>query len=233
MRTSLWAPKTCRRLDAYRISPSKLARPSRQASRPHLTTYASTLFLRHMSKSAMETPERMSDDDEVHFHIIEKVEDMGRYCPGGYHPVSIGDRWHDRYRVLDKLGHGSYSTVWLARDERLDRLVAVKVCTADASQRESEVLALLKKSSSGDSNESVMRGRDMIPSLLDTFRLDGPHGTHTCNVTDFNRFSLAEARRKSWGMPMPLQVARAMAAQFVLAAAYMHHKGYVHGGALL
>ena len=95
-----------------------------------------------MSKSAWATSEgiKAENKDEVFFHAIEDAESMGRYCPGGYHPVSIGDRWHDRYRVVDKLGHGSYSTVWLAGDERLGRLVAVKVCTADATQRESEVL---------------------------------------------------------------------------------------------
>lgn len=171
----------------------------------------------------------MSDDDDVYFHAIEGVEEMGRYCPGGYHPVSILDRLHGRYRVVHKLGHGSYSTVWLARDERLQRLVAVKVCTADASQREPEILSLLEKSSSVS---SVISGRDLLPLLLDTFHLDGPHGTHTCIVTEFARCNLAEAKRRSWDMPMPLQVARALAAQFVLAAAYMHHNGYVHGGVL-
>lgn len=174
----------------------------------------------------------MSGQNDVYFHVVEGVEEVGRYCPGGYHPVRIGDRLHARYRVVHKLGHGSYSTVWLARDEQLQRLVAVKVCTADANQRESEILLLLKKTSTSASHDSAMRGRDMIPSLLDTFRLHGPHGTHTCNVIEFARCTLAEARRKSWNMPMPLQVARAMTAQLVLAVAYMHHNGYVHGGTL-
>ncbi|RMD40650.1 hypothetical protein DV735_g4461, partial [Chaetothyriales sp. CBS 134920] len=34
-----------------------------------------------------------------------------------YYPVSIGDLFNDRYRVITKLGYGAYSTVWLARDE--------------------------------------------------------------------------------------------------------------------
>lgn len=45
-------------------------------------------------------------------------EDPARYCPGGYHPVAIGDVYKDRYRVMLKLGYGLYSTVWLARDLR-------------------------------------------------------------------------------------------------------------------
>lgn len=28
----------------------------------------------------------------------------------------IGDVLHERYQIVDKLGYGGYSTVWLARD---------------------------------------------------------------------------------------------------------------------
>lgn len=44
-------------------------------------------------------------------------ENLARYCPGGYHPVRIGDRFSNgKYEVISKLGYGLYSTVWLARD---------------------------------------------------------------------------------------------------------------------
>jgi serine/threonine protein kinase len=37
------------------------------------------------------------------------------YRPGGFHPVNLGDTFHGgTYRVIRKLGEGSYSTVWLA-----------------------------------------------------------------------------------------------------------------------
>src|SRR5215471_12673337 len=38
------------------------------------------------------------------------------YRPGGYHPVELGDVFENKYKVVRKLGYGSYSTVWLARD---------------------------------------------------------------------------------------------------------------------
>lgn len=42
----------------------------------------------------------------------------------------IGDVLHGgRYRVVDKLGFGGYSTVWLARDTQARRYVAVIVGT--------------------------------------------------------------------------------------------------------
>ena len=44
-------------------------------------------------------------------------EKFTRYCPGGYHPVRIGDRFSEgKYEVISKLGYGIYSTVWLVRD---------------------------------------------------------------------------------------------------------------------
>ena len=38
------------------------------------------------------------------------------YRPGGYHPVSVGQRYHTRYTVLQKLGWGHFSTVWMVRE---------------------------------------------------------------------------------------------------------------------
>ena len=103
---------------------------------------------------------------DVNFHAIDDVEEMGRYCIGGYHPVSIGDRLNDRYRVVHKLGHGSYSTVWLARDERLQRLVAVKVSTADAGEQESKIHALTKRAGSPQTREVTRPGECRSPSDL-------------------------------------------------------------------
>lgn len=45
-------------------------------------------------------------------------ENPERYCPGGYHPVHLGDVFDDKYVIIQKLGYGQYSTVWLARDMR-------------------------------------------------------------------------------------------------------------------
>jgi len=46
------------------------------------------------------------------------AEPMHRYRPGGYHPVALGDSLSDgRYKVLHKLGWGSYSTTWAAKDQ--------------------------------------------------------------------------------------------------------------------
>lgn len=46
-----------------------------------------------------------------------EFEDSFRYTEDGFHPVRPGDLYHEgRYRVIRKLGFGSYSTVWLAEE---------------------------------------------------------------------------------------------------------------------
>ena len=48
----------------------------------------------------------------------EEAEAVESYQPGGYHPVHLGDRYNGQglYKILHKLGFGSYATVWLAKD---------------------------------------------------------------------------------------------------------------------
>lgn len=43
-------------------------------------------------------------------------EGKSAYRLGGFHPVYIGDVFNDRYKILDKIGYGQYSTVWLVKD---------------------------------------------------------------------------------------------------------------------
>jgi serine/threonine-protein kinase SRPK3 len=43
-------------------------------------------------------------------------EGRDEYRPGGFHPVYIGDVYAEKYKVLNKLGYGAYSTVWLVQD---------------------------------------------------------------------------------------------------------------------
>ena len=56
----------------------------------------------------------MSDTSETDDDDIE--EGRSTYVPGGFHPVYIGDVYHGRYQVINKLGYGVSSTVWLVKD---------------------------------------------------------------------------------------------------------------------
>jgi serine/threonine protein kinase len=136
----------------------------------------------------------------------------------------IGDMLHERYRIVDKLGFGGYSTVWLARDTHLKRYVAVKVSIANRLLRETKILRAL---SAPQPSLSAHPGRHSIPLPLDEFELQGPNGTHPCYTMIPARCNLREV---SFSRLFPLEVTRALSAGLTLAIAYMHSQGYVHGG---
>lgn len=86
----------------------------------------------------------MTPDSSFKYEYIEDVESLEDYQPGGYHPVHINDHLHGRHRVVHKLGHGTFSTTWLALDEQTSNYIAIKVGTADSDEREVTILSELK-----------------------------------------------------------------------------------------
>jgi serine/threonine-protein kinase SRPK3 len=63
------------------------------------------------------------------FDESDSSEDEGLpdYRIGGYHPVHVGEVFLDRYIIVQKLGWGHFSTVWLTKDLKHDTFVALKV----------------------------------------------------------------------------------------------------------
>ncbi|KAL2885249.1 serine protein kinase [Ceratocystis lukuohia] len=103
----------------------------------------------------------------------EWVED---YYPGSYHPVILGDVFKNgQYKVIRKLGDGSFSTVWLAHDLVNNRYIALKIMVSKVSQPtdELELLHHIAKSAPAESAQ-------YITELLDEFEHHGPNGMHKC-----------------------------------------------------
>lgn len=170
------------------------------------------------------------------FAFIEDGEPPERYRPGGYHPLSIGDILHQRYHIVHKLGFGSYSTTWLAKDsQQLDRYVAIKVKMAQNDHDSNETRTWrhlwaaaneLKQPTSPLHTTSIRA--HSIPPIWDEFTIDGPNGTHQCIVTVPARMTVAEAKEASYTRLFQLKVARVIVAQLIKAVAFMHARGYVH-----
>lgn len=107
----------------------------------------------------------------------EGLESLEEYQDGGYHPVHLGDSLGpaDRYKVIHKLGHGGFGTVWLCRDSVEPRYIALKVL---ASELKSEDLPDLTLADLDQSHP----GAKHIATPLDQFSLEGPNGAHYCLV---------------------------------------------------
>lgn len=210
-----------------------------------------------MSASPPPTPPpRAPTNDEWRFESItspcECIED---YRPGGYHPVHLGDVFHDgQYKIIRKLGDGAYSTVWLARDMRYvpaplldikaidydrsfvprnNRYVALKILVSELSgpARELQILEHLDAASPTESSQYVTQ-------LLSTFELQGPNGTHKCLVFEpmgpsVNSMveELPQFNPRRWEMKVryPPQMAKSILKQSLQALAFLHENGVAHG----
>ncbi|WEW56754.1 hypothetical protein PRK78_002205 [Emydomyces testavorans] len=168
--------------------------------------------------------------DKFFFGFDDDVEDVGKYKPGGYHPVHLGDilpkkstsSREPRYRIIQKLGHGVFGTVWLARD-LLGSLgyVAVKINVSriTGKSNETRILRWLR-----DSNHHGQPGYDNIVGLLDDFTIRGPNGTHECLVTEV----VARLRDLVDDATFPTYT-REISFQVLSGLAYLHNQGVTHG----
>ncbi|KAJ4239340.1 hypothetical protein NW757_012860 [Fusarium falciforme] len=189
-----------------------------------------------MSTSPPPTPpSRSPDDDECRFKIItspcEWVED---YRPGGYHPVHLGDTLHDgQYKVIHKLGEGSYSSVWLAHDLINKRYVALKIQVSQVSTCSNELPVLRHIA-----RQLPEQGETHVTKLLDEFQHNGPNGAHACLVFEPMGPSantiveeLPQFKPRKFGMKIryPPPMAKSILKQSLLALEFLQKHGISHG----
>ncbi|KAI7761201.1 hypothetical protein LZL87_002016 [Fusarium oxysporum] len=141
----------------------------------------------------------------------------------GYHSIEVDDKLNHRDQIVDKLGQGGYSTIWLARDQELNKYVTIKVGTADQVSEEIYILFRLAENPSKE-----FSGRLTTP-VLDQFTVNGPNCTHSCIVTAPAKCSVAKSIKTSRYISFRLDVARALSAQLIMATEYVHRAGFVHG----
>ncbi|EJD48527.1 kinase-like protein [Auricularia subglabra TFB-10046 SS5] len=155
-------------------------------------------------------------------------EDAEDYCEGGYCPVSIGDRFNSRYVIVRKLGWGHFSTVWLARDDRTQTHVALKVVRAAASYTETaeDEIKLLQRLAAAD---PAHPGYSHVMRMLDHFVHRSPHGAHVCMVFEVLGESLMGLIDAYLDVGTPLGIVRQVAKQLLLGLDYMHRAaGLIH-----
>jgi serine/threonine-protein kinase SRPK3 len=123
----------------------------------------------------------------------------------------------DRYHILQKLGWGHFSTVWLAKDVKFNTYVAIKVQKSaqnylEAAYDEVEILQELEKHNyekewKDSVNEywrenpeklkhGIDRDHSQVVQLLNSFIHHGPNGRHFCMVFEIMGVTLLEIMKR-------------------------------------
>lgn len=163
----------------------------------------------------------------VPYDYDEGAESIEEYKPGGFHPTHLGDLLgHDgRYRVVHKLGHGGFGTVWLCRDLEEKRWRAVKILAATHSTGYCADLRICEMLEDLNPQEKdVHVSHVVVPE--DHFWHEGPNGNHLCVVMPVLGPNVEDAADKLQHQEEPL---KRICYQLVLAMKFLHRKGICHG----
>ncbi|PTB40681.1 hypothetical protein M441DRAFT_193625 [Trichoderma asperellum CBS 433.97] len=166
--------------------------------------------------------------DQFQYNIGLPAEQLSNYCPGGYHPIHLGDTLGDgRYRILHKLGFGAFSTVWLALDEENKRHVSVKVVVAEQSHehnRELKILQTIKQK-----GDPAHPGHKHVSHLLNSFYQEGPNGRHLCIVLELLGPKISSVAETRPNYRLDGRLARRISSQLLVAVDYIRGCGVAHG----
>ena len=140
--------------------------------------------------------------------------------------MHLGDEFGNRrYKVVNKLGRGPFSTVWLAKDTAHQIYVAMKVLTGDApiNPMETELPSMLNAPDYGD-------GRKFISTPSDVFNIHGPNGLHKCLVLPATGPSIFDYSENVKPLYLPLKVAKRAVLETAKGIEYLHRNKIGHGG---
>lgn len=168
---------------------------------------------------------------------------MEDYKVGGYHPVHVGEIFLNRYMVIQKLGWGHFSTVWLAKDIKFETFVALKVQKSsqhylDAAYDEVEILQELELHNNEPEWErsvneywinqpekiknGINMGHSQVVQLLNSFIHNGPNGRHFCMVFEIMGVTLLEIIKRYNYTGIPLPYVRIIAKQILIGLDFLH-----------
>lgn len=142
-------PASCRRLPAgYTTHPHHLSEIQQPTSQGRSQTRFCLNMATHPGPSTPHIVDDIGDyvDAEDEQDVECESEPRARYIwdksisSRWYCPIRIGEVLHQQYRIEHKVGWGGFSTVWLARDLKTNRLVSLKVlCNSPHAQSEHRI----------------------------------------------------------------------------------------------
>lgn len=205
-----------------------------------------------LDESDIVAPPLVNEIGSSFYDDSDSSEDEGLqdYKVGGYHAVHVGEIYGERYIVIQKLGWGHFSTVWLAKDLKYDTYVAMKVQKSashytEAAFDEVEILdqvstfwkkqewqdSLKKyhedKQASGNANPNNTTYDKSSTSchtvqLLNSFTHNGPNGMHFIMVFQILGVNLLEIIKRYDYRGVPVPIVRELTRQCLMGLDYLH-----------
>ncbi|KAI3112896.1 hypothetical protein CBS147333_3404 [Penicillium roqueforti] len=164
----------------------------------------------HFPTSGFETIRSSEVLDEERFEQFKQ---------GQYYPADIGDIFSSKYQVVGKLGFGTTSTVWLARDLEARQYVTLQIYTRDEdNQEEFQIYKQLNQGSSWHPGHAHIR-KD-----LDIFTIPRSGGDHSCLVQKPMWESFRDLLYRNPSHRFTEDLLKAGLMQVFLALDYMHTK---------
>ncbi|XP_073315478.1 serine/threonine-protein kinase AFC3 isoform X2 [Primulina huaijiensis] len=148
------------------------------------------------------TPRKREDDRDGHYVFI------------------LGENLTSRYKILGKMGEGTFGRVLECWDREIREYVAIKVVKStakyrDAARVEIDVLQRLTENDKGDSH---------CVRMLDWF----DHRNHMCIVFEKLGPSLFDFLKRNKYSPFPVDLVREFGRQLLESVSYMHDLWLIH-----
>ncbi|KAL3466095.1 kinase-like domain-containing protein [Aspergillus heterothallicus] len=136
--------------------------------------------------------------------VLEK-ERFEQFKQEQYYPANIGDVISSKYQIIGKLGFGTTSTVWLARDLEGHQYVTLKIYTRD-----------------DDNQEEFQIYKQLNLRTLDLFMIPRSGGDHPCLVQKPMWESFRDLLYRNTGHRFTEDLLKAGLMQIFLALDYLH-----------
>ncbi|KAI0427791.1 kinase-like protein [Xylaria sp. FL1042] len=164
------------------------------------------------------------------FEVIDPAntveeERLPFYQSEEYYPMQIGQVVGGHYQVSAKLGYGTTSTVWLARDLRDQKFWALKVHINTLKNNQELVVYRHLASIPGGQYDLEQQH---VRRLETSFKLKGPHGDHDVFVMTPLKISLQSLLAIRKGQKFDKVFAKAALNQVLLGLLYLHDVDVIH-----
>jgi serine/threonine protein kinase len=169
-----------------------------------------------------QVPVEKRTEDAGDRRLARRVVDAGLMTRWQAQQLLLGMKphllWYDRYVVLDLLGQGGMGRVYLARDGRLDRKVALKVMSRERVSNPRAMLRFRREGKVGAQLE-----HEHLVRIYDEGEANG-YLYLVLEFVDGKSVSQLLAQRG----PIPPSVAARLAAEVAEALEHVHEQGLVH-----